>query len=292
MCPLWNDGTGGEKKPTYILPANIGKHFDPNKTFATAAGWTVTNEQNLDEVIVAIGGLNTRLGAATITGIEWGGNFYGGGAATLTVCYNEKIVVTGSPTIAIDKSTGGTITATYASTSKNRLTFNFTVTDGLATTLSVAAQDIALAGGTITDEDGATSEVAISAPVAAALYPTATKVIGINDIVSAVFTTGAFAQGVAKTLTLTYNSPVTVTLTPTISVAFSGVGGAVTASYSSGSGTSALVFGFTTRAVAGTYSLGAQTIAGTGTLKDAIGSTVQLGILAPVAAAAGTKVVA
>ncbi len=294
--PLWGNSTADESKPKYILAANIGKHYDPNKLYATAAGWEITHENGLNELLVAIPGLSTSLGASDVVALEWGGNFYGAGTATVIVCYNEEIVVTGHPTLVVTKSTGGTITATHVSNSKNRLVFSFTVTDGLATILSIGAQDIGLNGGSLTDADGTTSNVAISAPIAAAIYPTATKTITLDNPVSATWEAGTFVKNTTgKTLTVVYDSAVTVVGSKTIATLWSGVAGPTgpVATYASGSGTNTLVFTLATIPnEAGTLSIATQTIGGAGTMKDANGTTVNYVISAGIATATGTKVVA
>ena len=86
-----------------------------------------------------------------------------GGNIDVRVIFNEKVTVTGSPTLVLTNDTTlrwwfiDTLTATYQSgSSTNRLTFR--VTQGAAATtyvaddvLSIGAQNIALAGGTIKD---------------------------------------------------------------------------------------------------------------------------------------------
>ena len=181
---LWGTTvTTDESKPKWLTA-------EQKKTvFATDRGWVQLNGKGLEEVVCAIGGLagvstTTGLGAATITSVEFVTTSFDvsdGGNIDVRVIYNEKVTVTGSPTIAITNSQAGggsaaSLTATYQSGNRsNRLRFRVTL--GAAGTtvvaddvLSVAAQNVALAGGTLVDTaDGTTAAlVAISADAAAA----------------------------------------------------------------------------------------------------------------------------
>jgi hypothetical protein len=299
---LWGVTSGSELRPKWIATDTIGLNhdYDRNKVYATQAGWVVTHKNGYDELLVAISGLSDSLGAADIVGLEWGeGSYFGAGTQTVVVVYNEAITVVGHPTLAIAKSTGGTITATHTSTDKNRLTFTFTIQDA-AGTLSVATQDIGLNGGTLTDADGLdpkTSGVTISAAVAAAIYPAATQVVVVGTILSATWKSGTYTQGqTGNTLTVVYDRAVTVAGgTPTIATLWSGVAGPAgpVATYASGTGTETLVFNLAAiPSQVGTLSLGTQSIAGTGTLKDSNTTSVDKLISPAVASAAATKVVA
>ena len=153
MTKLWGIKSGDEIKPNWLTDTQ------KENTYATNAGWTQKHSDGTEEVLVAIANLKTKLGAASVTEIAFAsGTYTAGTTKTLKVSFNEKVTVTGTPTISI--STGGTaIDATYASTSTNGnvLTFSFTVPVA-ATVMSIVTQSIALAGGTIT-ETGVTPTV-------------------------------------------------------------------------------------------------------------------------------------
>ena len=297
---LWGiDSTGesaGDVRPLFLHQDMIRHRYSPNKCYANMSGWTYLHQNGTKELLVAVPGLSNALGNASIVGLEWGNNnFYGASTETVVVVYNEALTVVGHPTLVVTGSTTGAITATHTATNTKQLVFTFTVPDGVNQTFTVAAQSIGLNGGTINDADGdlATSSVVITAPVAAAIYPMVTETITMDNPVSVVFPAATFVQGAAQTVTLNYASAVTVAGgTPTVSVAFSGAGGAVTASYASGTGTTALVFNFTVPSATGNITFATQTISGTGTLKDANGSTVNKVISAGIASAAGSKSVA
>ncbi|MDD4242814.1 MAG: hypothetical protein PHG08_00745 [Bacilli bacterium] len=301
---LWGAVDGTEDRPKWLAADTISGFYDLNKVWADEKGWNVTRPDGSEELLVAIGGLATKLGTASIVGLEWGsGNFYGAGEQTVIVAYNEKITVAVShPTLVVTGSVSGSITATHSSTSSNRLIFTFTIPDGVEEELSIGAQSITLAGGsTITDTNGTADDasVVISAGVAAGLYPSLVKAISLDNPVSATWSTGTFVQGdTNRTLTLVYEAPVTVGASGTantIATLWSGTGGPAgpDATYASGSGTVSLVFNLAAiPSEAGTLSIATQTIGGTKTLKDANGTTVNKVISSTIATATGTKVVA
>jgi hypothetical protein len=298
---LWGVGVGGdESKPKFLHVGNIGYNNDPNRAYATQSGWVYDHEFAEEELLVAISGLSDSLLNSNVVALEWGAKFtdiYGGETQNVIVVYNEKITVVGNPTLLLTSSAGGTVTATFASASKNKLTFAFAVPASIATTLSIGTQDINLAGGTLSDADGnlASSAVLISAAVAAAMWPTATKVVATDAIVSAVFSSGTYHGGEAThTLTVNYAAAVTVAAgTPTILLTDT-VAGAITASYSTGTGSTALVFTFTVpdNGASSVLTLGTQTIALNGaTMKDASLYLVDRLITVAVGSTTGAKTI-
>jgi|TARA_B100000085_G_C18499981_1_gene495036 hypothetical protein len=181
---LWGTTvTTDESKPKWLTAAQ------KKEVYATSRGWVQLNGKGNEEVLCAIGELDggtsgtAGLGAATITATDFVTETFdvsAGGNIDVRVIYNEKVTVTGNPTVAItnDQAGGGSaasLTAAYVSGSgTNRLTFRITI--GAAGTtvvaddvLSIGAQNVALAGGTLKDT-GTTlnSLVAISAAAGAA----------------------------------------------------------------------------------------------------------------------------
>lgn len=163
---LWGVKAGqSEMKPNWLTDKA------KENTFATNSGWVLRHNSGIEETLVAVANLKTKLGASSITEVKFGtGTFTAGATRTVRVTYNEKVTVTGSPTIVVTGSVAGAITATYTSTSGqgNVLVFSFTVPT-VPNTLSIGTQSITLAGGTIT-ETGVTptvnADVLISATVA------------------------------------------------------------------------------------------------------------------------------
>ena len=165
---LWGAKSGqSEMKPSWL------NDEDKENTFATNAGWVLKHPSGIEETLVAIADLKTKLGAATITEVRFANGTYTElTQKTVRVTYNEKVTVTGEPTLVVTAGTAGPITATYSSTAGqgNVLVFTFTL-PAAPDTLTIGAQSILLNGGTIT-ETGVTptvnAELAIAAAVAAA----------------------------------------------------------------------------------------------------------------------------
>lgn len=162
---LWGITAGNEDKPSWLNEAQ------KENTFATNAGWVLRHNNGTEEVLVAIANLKTRLGAASITSVKFGtGTYTEGTTKTVRVTYNEKVTVTGTPTLQVT-GTAGAITASYTSTTGqgNVLVFSFTVPAD-PSELSIGAQSIALNAGTITETDvtpTVNADLAISASIAA-----------------------------------------------------------------------------------------------------------------------------
>ena len=182
---LWGASDADESKPKNLTTA------EKKEVFATTAGWVREagnassgndNTSADPEVLVAIGGLTTSLGAATIASVDFNttvADKSDGFTISVTVRYNEAVDVDtsgGTPTISITNGnegagTGrGPHTLSYASgTGTNELLFTLAIAAANAATneddvLSVGAQNVALNSGTIKDAGTATNaEVAISA---------------------------------------------------------------------------------------------------------------------------------
>ena len=98
--PLW--GTTDGTKPKWLTDA------EKEEVFATASGYVVepgskmTGNGNVNaqpEVLVALGDLATKIGAATITEIEFMTTAFSkgaGGTISMRVRYNEEVTVTGT----------------------------------------------------------------------------------------------------------------------------------------------------------------------------------------------------
>jgi hypothetical protein len=172
---LWGTSTADEAKPKWLTADQ------KENVYATDRGWVQLNGKGLEEVIVAVGGLATSVGNATINEIEFTTTSFSaaaGGNIDLTITFNEQVTVDtsgGTPEITVtnDQAGGGTdatFTAAYQSgSSTNRLVFRATfgaADGGVADTdvLSVASQNIALNSGTIVDKGTAiNSGVAVPA---------------------------------------------------------------------------------------------------------------------------------
>jgi beta-glucanase (GH16 family) len=170
----------------------------------------------------------TEVTASPATGIE-----HAGDTVTLTLGFNEAVTVTGTPTLVLNDGD----TATYVSGSgTSALTFRTTVASTDTSTSALAITGVNLPSGTgIRDASGVAAKLSgavktftglqINPLSPAVTQATASPVTGIEHV------------GDTITLTLGFNEAVTVTGTPTLSLSDGD-----TATYVSGSGTSALTF--------------------------------------------------
>ena len=171
---LWGASDADESKPKFLTDA------EKKEVFANASGWVqeagtaATGNDNASadpEVLVAIGGLATSLGAADITEIEFittSVSAAAPGAFSVRVRFNEPVdVVTsgGTPTVTVINDSAGTSTSAniapaYASgTGTNELVFTVAWTNELleGDVLSIGANALALNSGTIKDAGTATN---------------------------------------------------------------------------------------------------------------------------------------
>lgn len=173
MSKLWGTNTSNESKPAWLTDAQ------KENCFATPGGWVLRHNNGIEETLVAIAGLSlvSKLAAATITDVRFGsGTFTAGATRTVRVQFNEKVTVTGTPTLVVTGSIAGAITASYTSTNTagDTLVFSFTV-PAATNVLSVGTQSVTLAGGTITETDVTPTVNAALAIAATAVSATGTK---------------------------------------------------------------------------------------------------------------------
>ena len=172
---LWGNTDADEAKPKWLTTD------EKDTTFATERGWVKLDGKGNEEVLCAIGELSTSVAGADITRVAFVSTAFDksdGGNIDVRVTFNEKVTVTGNPTLVItnDQTGGGsaaTLSAAYVSGSgTNRLVFRKTLAGGAGDTaagnnLTVGLQTIALAGGTMKDTGTTTnSGVAIGASTA------------------------------------------------------------------------------------------------------------------------------
>ena len=179
--PLWGATDSDESKPKNLTTA------EKKQVFANASGWVLEagsalsgndNTSATPEVLVAIGGLATSIGAADVTEVEWittAADKSAGFTLSVRVRYNEAVTVTGSPTIAVTNGNQGSgsgrgpHTLVYASaTGTNELVFSLAIAAANAATnaddvLSIGAQNVLKPGGaTIKDTAGTNSDSAVA----------------------------------------------------------------------------------------------------------------------------------
>ena len=160
MAKLWGTTSGDEQKPNWLTAE------EKEATFAGPGGWTLRHPNGTEEVLVALARLQTRIGAPTIVSVAFGnGTFTAGASRTVKVSYNEKVTVTGNPTLVVAGTVTPSTTATYASSNAagTTLTFSFIV-PAAGQTLSIGSQSVSLSGGTIVDQTGgASAELVVTA---------------------------------------------------------------------------------------------------------------------------------
>jgi len=173
--PLWGATDADESKPKWLTTAQKKEVFADTTGWVVEGGSTMTGNDNTSaapEILAAIGGLTTKIGAADVTGVEWittAADKSAGFTLSVRVRWNEAVTVTGNPTLAVTNGNQGSgsgrgpHTLVYASGSgSNELVFSLAIAAANAATnaddvLTVGAQTIALAGGTIKDTaDGTT----------------------------------------------------------------------------------------------------------------------------------------
>jgi len=179
--PLWGNTDADESKPKWLTTAQKKEVYANAEGWVVEAGSTMTGNDNTNadpEILVAIGGLATNIGAADVTDVEWittTADKSAGFTLSVRVRYNEAVTVTGSPTLAVTNGNQGTgsgrgpHTLVYASGSgSNELVFSLAIAAANAATneddvLTIGAQNILKPGGaTIKDTAGTASDSAVA----------------------------------------------------------------------------------------------------------------------------------
>ena len=178
--PLWGKTDADESKPKWLTTAQKKEVYANASGWVVEAGSTMTGNDNVNaapEILVAIGGLSTGIGAADVTEVEWittTADKSEGFTLSVRVRYNEPVTVTGSPTLAVTNGNEGTGSGrgphslSYASgTGTNELVFSLAIAAANAATnaddvLTIGAQNIALNSGTIKDASGTASNAAVA----------------------------------------------------------------------------------------------------------------------------------
>ena len=177
----WGATDADESKPKYLTTAQ------KKEVYANASGWVVEAGSKMTgngrtgadpEVLVAMSSLQTNLGAADITEIEWittAADKSAGFTLSARVRFNEEVDVTGTPQLSVTNGNEGTGSGrgphvlSYASgTGSNELTFSLVIAAADAATnaddvLSFGANPLALNSGTIKDKGTSTVSTITSA---------------------------------------------------------------------------------------------------------------------------------
>ena len=167
--------TGSLTAPAFAARVTNPYGFVISPSFAAISLVDIDRDGDLDAFIGNSAGntnffLNTGNPVAPVTSVVANGTYGVGSVITLTVAFNEVVLVTGTPTLRLET---GTIdrNATYVSGSgTNTLTFAYTVQAGDASAdLDFEASNaLALNGGSIADAAGNQAILTLAAPGAAA----------------------------------------------------------------------------------------------------------------------------
>ena len=160
---LWGATDSDESKPKNLTTAEKKEVFATSKGWVREAGSILSGNDNTSatpEVLVAIGDLQTALGAADITSIDFNITAFDksdGGTLSVTARFNEAVDVTGTPQLTVVNDQRANHTLSYASgTGTNELVFTLVIAAANAATnaddvLSIGTNAMSLNGGTVKD---------------------------------------------------------------------------------------------------------------------------------------------
>ena len=166
---LWGATDADESKPKNLTTAEKLEVSASSKGWIREAGSRLSGNGNTSatpEVLVAIGGLAVKIGAADITEITFVTTAFdksAGGNIDVLVRFNEAVDITGTPRVSITNGNQGSGSgrgphlANYLSgTGSNEITFRCTIAAANAATnaddvLVIGANAMALNGGTVKD---------------------------------------------------------------------------------------------------------------------------------------------
>ncbi len=164
---LWGANTTNQAKPKYL------SDLDKTRTYATSEGWVFNRPDGTQEILVAIGGLNTSLGNSAISAVYFANSTYTQGLtnAHVAVAYTEKVTVDGVPTLNVLGGTTNAVASYVSGNNTNVLLFKFTVPS--------ETQTLSLRGQTITTNSTVTIVETSNASVNAAVTFANTAVVGV-----------------------------------------------------------------------------------------------------------------
>ena len=199
-----------------------------------------------------------------------------------TVTFDENVNVTGTPQLTL-KIGDSEKTASYTSgTSTTKLVFEYTVASGDTDTdgVSIAANKLALNSGTIKDTAGNAATLTHTALAAQASHKVDTTAPTVSSIAitSTANSSNIYAAGEKVQATVTFDENVNVTGTPQLTLKIGD--SEKTASYTSGTSTTKLVFEYTVASGdtdTDGVSIAANKLAlNSGTIKDTAGNAATL----------------
>jgi hypothetical protein len=198
------------------------------------------------------------------------GVFDAGKTVTYSLDLSGAVTVTGAPTLTL---IDGETAAYVGGSGSSVLTFSYTVSAGDANTGSLTARAVNLNGGSIENGGHVSANLSLSGlsqsgPQIDTIPPTVTAIVESPP-------SGALTTGQTATVALTLSKAVTVTGAPILMLNDGGI-----ATYSGGSGTTALSFSYTVGAAdTNVASLAATAVnLSGGTIRDAAGNASSLSL--------------
>lgn len=155
--------------------------------------------------------------------------------------YNEVVNVTGVPTITVTIGATPRTASYYSGTGTTQLTFRYVIQAGETDSNGITTTSVlGMTGATVRD-------ASLTNAINGFVMPSLTSVLVIDDrprISSFLINNGTYYIGQTFTFTALFTEAVTVTGTPRIPITINS-GGPIYATYTSGSGTSNLIFSYT-----------------------------------------------
>jgi gliding motility-associated-like protein len=271
---------------TTALSLNGGTIKDAGSTDATLtlAAPGAANSLGNNKAIV-IDGISPTV--TSVNSTTPNGSYKAGDVVIINLNFSEAVTVTGTPQLALNP---GLVINYTSGSGTSTLNFNYTVGAGQnsADLDYINTGSVTVSGAAIKDAAGNSAILTLPAPGAANSLGANKNIIidTTSPLVSSVNSSlpnGTYKIGDLIPVTVNFSEAVTVTGTPTLSLNSGG-----TASYASGTGTTALIFNYTValnQAIADLdqASTTALALAG-GTIKDAAGNDATLTLATPGAA--------
>jgi hypothetical protein len=230
---------------------------------------------------------------SNVTASNANGSYKAGVTIGVQVVFSETVIVAGSSgaAVSISLDTGSATTVNYTSGSNSStLLFNYAIANGHSSSDLAYSSTTALTRGgrIIQDAAGNDAVLTLASPGAAGSLNFNKNIVVDTSLPTVLSVSTTTADGTYKVgspnipITVTFSEAVTVTGTPRIQLA---VGGTTYATYTAGSGTSALVFTYTIAPTNNTtdldYSNTSALALNSGTIRDAASNNATLTLPTP-----------
>ena len=236
---------------------------------------------------------NTAPTVSNVTSSMADGTYGVGSVIPVQVVFSEAVTVTGTPQLTLETGATDAVVNYSSGSGTSTLTFTYTVAanESSADLDYVATGSLALNSGTIVDVAGNSATLTLASPGAAGslgankalvIETTAPTVTNVTSSKS----DGTYGVGEVIPVQVVFSEAVTVTGTPQLTLETGATDAVV--NYSSGSGTSTLVFNYTVAASESSadldYAATTSLALNSGTIKDGAGNNAVLTLASPGAA--------